>query len=95
MPDESKQDDEPEYSYPGTCINPSTESLVVQQLLGRERGYPLKRLQRDLDDLPPEWVEESIESLEKVGVVVLRDTRLHMTEATQRLDDLAMISISA
>lgn len=66
MPDASKQDhDEPEFS--GGRVNPYTESLVVQQVLGQERGYPLKRLRADLDDLPPEGTDESIESLERSG----------------------------
>jgi hypothetical protein len=87
----SKQDEEPEFS--GGRVNPYTESLVVAQVLGRERGYPLARLRADLDDLPPEWTEESIESLEKVGVVVLKRTRLHMSAALKRLDDLNMVTI--
>jgi hypothetical protein len=93
MQHESKQDqDEPEFS--GRRVNPYTESLVVQQVLGHERGYPLKRLRADLDDLPPEWTEESIESLELVGVVVVKRTRLHMSPSLKRLDDLNMVTIS-
>jgi hypothetical protein len=80
--------------YPGGCINPRTESLVVTCLLDEKRGITLKRLRRDLDDLPPEWIEESIESLEQAGVVFVSDTRIHGTPATQRLDDLEMICIT-
>ena len=91
MPDESKQD--PEYAYPGGCVNPRTEALIVTCLLGEKRGITLKRLNRELDDLEPGWVDESIESLEKAGVVFVSDTRIHGTPAMQRLDDLEMICI--
>jgi hypothetical protein len=88
----SKQDaEEPEFR--GGMVNPFTEGLVVQQVLGRERGYPLTRLEADLDDLEPGWVEESIESLEKVGVVALKRTRLHMSPALRRLGDLNMVAV--
>jgi hypothetical protein len=91
MPDE--QDDDPEYTYPGGCINPYTEALVVQQVLGHLRGYPLSRLRRDLDDLDPEWLEDSIESLKEAGVVLLKRTRIHMSPPVRRLDALDMITI--
>jgi coproporphyrinogen III oxidase-like Fe-S oxidoreductase len=91
MADSTQYQDEPEFS--GGMVNPFTEGLVIQQVLGRERGYPLKRLEADLDDLEPEWVEESIESLETAGVVALKRTRLHMTPALRRLSDLNMVSI--
>ena len=83
--------EEPEFR--GGMVNPFTEGLVIQQVLGHERGYPRKRLEADLDDLDPEWIEESIESLEAVGVVVLKRTRLHMSPALRRLDDLHMVTI--
>ena len=92
MPDESKQD-APASAFRGGCINPYTEGLVVQQVLGHQRGYPLQRLRADLDDLDPTWVEESIESLAKAGVVLVKRTRLHMTEPLKRLDDLDMVTI--
>ncbi len=79
--------------FPNGCVNPSTESLVIQQLLGEAQGYPLTRLRAELDDLPPDWIDESIESLEKAGVVVVKRTRLHMSAATRRLDALDMICI--
>jgi hypothetical protein len=88
---DSEQDQEPEFR--GGMVNPFTEGLVIQQVLGRERGYPLKRLEADLDDLEPGWVEKSIESLEAAGVVALKRTRLHMTPALRRLSDLNMVSI--
>jgi hypothetical protein len=83
--------EEPEFR--GGMVNPYTESLVVQQVLGHERGYPLTRLEADLDDLEPGWVEESIDSLEKVGVVAVKRTRLHMSPALRRLGDLNMVTI--
>jgi hypothetical protein len=93
MPDESKQDDANEHGFAGGCINPHAEHLVVLCVLGERQGYPLAQVRADLDDLPPEWIEDSIESLERAGVVVVKDTRLHATEAAQRLDDLDMISV--
>jgi hypothetical protein len=80
--------EKPEYSYPGGCVNPRTEHLVVTCLLGETRGITLKWLRKDLDDLDPGWIEESIESLEQAGVVFVSDTRIHGTPAMQRLDDL-------
>jgi hypothetical protein len=87
------EDEEPEYSYPGGCVNPRTEHLVVTCLLGEKRGITLKRLRRELDDLDPAWIDESIESLERAGVVFVSDTTIHGTPAVQRLDDLDAISI--
>jgi hypothetical protein len=92
MQDESKHDED-EYRFPGGCVNPYAESLVIHRVLGHEDGYPLKQVRRDLDDLPPDWIEDSIKSLEKAGVVVVKDTQLHMTEPLKRLDDLDMIGI--
>jgi hypothetical protein len=93
MPDESKQGADEQDDYPGGCINPRTEALIVTCLLGEKRGVTLKRLRRELDDLEPGWVDESIESLERAGVVFVSDTRLHGTPAMQRLDDLDLICI--
>ncbi len=92
MPDESKQA-APASAFRGGCVNPSTEELVLQQVLGHQRGYPLQQLRADLDDLPPEWIEESIESLAQVGLVIVKRTRLHMSAALKRLDDLDMVTI--
>jgi hypothetical protein len=79
--------------FGGCLVNPYTESLDVLQVLGQQRGRPLKRLYADLDDLPAEWIEESIESLTKVVVVIVKQTRLHMSPALMRLDELDMVSI--
>lgn len=87
MPDQS------ESSYPGGCINPRTEALIVTCLLGEQHGITLKHLNKELDDLKPGWVDESIESLERAGVVFVSDTRLHGTPAMQRLDALDLICI--
>lgn len=81
----SNQDDGP--------VNPYTESLVVQQVLGQQRGYPLARLRADLDDLPAEWLDESIPSLERAGVVVVKRTRIHRSQALRRLDELDLVCI--
>ena len=75
------------------ALNPYTESLVVQQVLGHKRGYPLTRLRADLDDINPEWIEESIASLQRSGVVVVKRTRIHPSAALQRIDDLDMVAI--
>lgn len=93
MPDESKQGDDPEYPYPGGCVNPRAEALIVACLLSEKRGITLKRLRRELDDLDPGGVDKSIESLEQASVVFVSDTRIHGTPAMQRLDDLGMICI--
>ena len=79
--------------FPDGCVNPYTEDLVVQTVLGEMPGYPLTRIHADLDDLQPGWVEESIESLQKAGVVVFTRTRLHMSPALRRLDALDLICI--
>lgn len=62
-------------------------------LLGEKRGITLKRLRKELDDLDPGWIEESIESLEQAGVLFVSDTRIHGTPAMRRLDDLDAICI--
>jgi hypothetical protein len=93
MPDESKQDAEPEFTFPDGMIHPMVEALVVQQLLGRLDGYQLTRLRHDLSDMDPEWLEDSLNSLKAAGVLVLKRTRIHMTPATRRLDALDMICI--
>jgi hypothetical protein len=36
---------------------------------------------------------ESIESLQQAGVVAVKRTRLHMSPATRRLDDLNMVCV--
>jgi hypothetical protein len=82
-----------EGEYLDGCVNPFTEGLIVVQLLGQTRGYPLTRLRAELDDLAPDWIDESIASLERAGVVTLKRTRLHMTAATRRLDALDLICI--
>lgn len=74
-------------------LNPYTESLVVHQALGHTRGYPLTRLRADLDDINPEWIEESIASLERAGVVAVKRTCIHPSAALQRIDDLNMVAI--
>jgi hypothetical protein len=84
MPDQSEHDEKPEYTYRGGCINPRTESLVVTCLLDEKRGITLKRRRHDLDDLPPEWIEESIESLKNAGVVFVNDTRIRNVAARER-----------
>jgi hypothetical protein len=73
--------------------NPFTERLVVHRVLGRKRGYPIARLRADLDDINPEWIEESIASLERAGVVVVKRTIIHPSAALQRIDDLGMVCI--
>ena len=62
-------------------------------MLGEKRGITLKRLHRELDDLEPGWVDESIESLEQAGVVFVSETRIHGTPAMRRLDALDMLCI--
>lgn len=89
----SKQDEDDDAEFHGGMVNPFTEELVVYQLLGRKRGVLPARLRKALNDLSPDLVDESIESLEKVGVVVTKCTRVHPTAAMQRLDDLNMICI--
>jgi hypothetical protein len=72
-----------------------TECLVVLQALGRgERdGAPLERVRAELSDIEPARVEDAIASLRAAGVVLLDDGRLHLSDAAQRLDELAMIAI--
>ncbi len=91
MQDESKQDERGAGGYPDGCVNPFTEALVVQQVSDAARGYPLTRLEADLDDLDPAWVAESIASLEEAGVVVVKRTRIHSSGALRRLAALELI----
>lgn len=85
MRDASKQVDGP--------INPYTENLVVLQVLGYKRGCPLSKLRAALDDIDPQWVEESIASLQGAGVVVVKRTRIHPSTALRRIDELDMVGI--
>jgi DNA-binding transcriptional regulator YhcF (GntR family) len=70
-----------------------TERLVVLQVLGHGRGYPLARLLADLDDIEPQLVKQAIASLEEAGVVRVTRARVHPSAAMQRLDDLTMICV--
>ncbi len=92
MPDESKHDED-EYRFPTGCVNLYAESLVIQVVLGHEEGCQLSRVQRDLDWITADWIERSIQSLEQVGVVVVKDTRLHMADPLKRLADLGMVGM--
>ena len=75
------------------ALNPCTECLVIHQVLDHKRGYPLIRLRADLDDINPEWIEDSMASLERAGVVAVKRTRIHPSAALQRIDDLDMVAI--
>ncbi len=79
--------------YPGGCVNPRTEHLIVTCLLGQKRGITIRRIRQELYDLPSDWIDESIESLERAGVVFVSETHVHGTPAMQRLDDLDAITI--
>ena len=70
-----------------------TERLVVLAVLGHERGYPRARVLTDLEDIPAEFVERAIASLERAGVVSAGRARIYLSPALQRLDDLTMICI--
>jgi hypothetical protein len=70
-----------------------TERLVVLAVLGHKRGYPRTRVLADLEDIPREFVERAIASLERAGVVSARRARIYPSPALQRLDDLTMICI--
>ncbi|HLL91426.1 MAG TPA: hypothetical protein VK252_00695 [Solirubrobacteraceae bacterium] len=89
MHGQSKQDG----SYPAGCVDPSTEVLIVECVLGRARGMALVQVRKELDALAPRWVDESIESLQKAGVIAVKRTRLDMSPATRRLDDLNMVCV--
>ncbi len=77
--------------YPRDCVNPYTEALVLLQVFGEPDGCPRAQLAADLDDLDPTWVSDSIASLEKVGVVVVKDARLYPSEQLSRLVALSVI----
>jgi len=85
MRDESKQVDGP--------INHYTEKLVALQVLGYKRGCPLSKLLATLDNIDPKWVEASIASLARAGVVVVKRTRIHPSAALRRIDELDMVGI--
>jgi hypothetical protein len=93
MQDESKQDEQDEGGYPDGCVNPRTEALVVQQVYDQPNGYLRAQLDADLDDLDPEWVEESIASLQEAGVVLVKRTLIHPSAALRRIGALEMICI--
>ncbi len=85
MRDESKQVDGP--------INHYTENLVALQVLRYKRGCPLSKLLATLDDIDPQWVEASVASLERAGVVVVKRTHVHASPALRRVDELDMVCI--
>jgi hypothetical protein len=59
--------------------------LVLLAVFDEPAGYPRASLDADLDDLPPAWVSESIESLRHIGLITAEGDRIYPSEQLQRL----------
>ncbi len=91
MQDDSGQDHP--RGYPEGCVNPFTEALILLQVFREgQHGYPRARLDADLDDLDPSWVSESIDSLQKAGVIVVEQARIWPSAQLRRLVALDAVS---
>jgi|GEM_PF-5568180 hypothetical protein len=88
MTDESKQ---ALADYPEGCVDPRTESLVVEQVFRAPDGYPRRRLDALLDDLDPKWISDSIESLQQAGLIVVKQARIYPSQELRRLAALDII----
>jgi hypothetical protein len=69
------------------------EHRIVVQLIGRSRGLRLAELHAAFTDLDAQAVERAIAGLQVAGIVTVKRTRIHATEATHRLDALGLICI--
>jgi len=81
----------PASGFPDGCVNPLTESLIVSHVFRAENGYQREKLNRELSDLSPAWVTESIASLERAGVIRVDRGKLYPTDQLRRLAALDMI----
>jgi hypothetical protein len=75
------------------CVNPFTESLVVLQVFTNLDGCPRRKVDAELSDLDPSWVEESVQSLTAAGVITVAKKVLHPSLPLRRLTDLYMVTI--
>ena len=55
----------------GGCVDYRTESLVILQVHDQPGGCPRPTLEADLDDLDPDSVADSIDSLERTGLILI------------------------
>jgi Mn-dependent DtxR family transcriptional regulator len=85
MRDESNQDPE--------RADPESERLVVIEVLESKDGYTSSRLERKLSPVSPEGVRNAVASLERIGVVDVKRTRVHPSAALRRIDELGLICI--
>jgi hypothetical protein len=77
--------------YRPGCVNPYTEALVLLAVFREAAGYPRARLDRDLADLDPVWVSESVDSLQEAGVIVIDRATLYPSAQLTRLTALDVI----
>jgi len=73
------------------CLDPRTERLVAIEVLERTDGLMPERLERQLRPTEPELVRDAVASLERVGVVVVKRSRVHPSAALRRIDALDLI----
>jgi hypothetical protein len=85
MRDESNQDPE--------RADPKSERLVAIEVLGRRDGITPQGLERQLSPVSPEGVRDAVASLERIGVVDVKRTRVHPSAALRRIDELGLICI--
>ena len=85
MRDESNQD-------PGHA-DPESERLVAIEVLERQDGYTLQRLERKLSPVSPEGLRNAVATLERIGVIDVKRTRVHPSAALRRIDELGLICI--
>jgi hypothetical protein len=89
MPDSSLADQPVDYRG---CVNPLTEALVLGVIFRERDGYPRARLEKDLDDLNPEWVAESLASLHDICLIEERDGTVYRSGQLARLVALDAIT---
>lgn len=85
MQDESNQDPD--------RADSNSERLVALEVLERKDGYTPGRLERKLTPISAEGVRNAVASLERVGVVDVKRTRVHPSAALRRIDELGLICI--
>jgi hypothetical protein len=82
MRDESNQDPE--------RADPESERLVAIEVLERKDGYTPRRLERKLSPVSPEGIRNAVASLERVGVLDVKRTRVHPSAVLRRIDELGL-----
>jgi hypothetical protein len=85
MHDESKQDQGE--------LDAHAEHLLVLDVAGVRRGRERERIYHTLHGLEPSRIDAAIESLRRVGVVLVKGQSVHQSPALERIDRLDMIGV--